>query len=57
MCERKDAQRAQDAAADALTAACLDCISPVSRALRKVYSEVLAEGVPDDLKSLVERLQ
>jgi hypothetical protein len=58
MCERRDAQRAQDAAADALTEACrLMCPDEIGATLRKVYDETLKEAVPDELKELIGKLQ
>lgn len=58
MCERRDARRAQNEAADALAEACrMMCPDEIGTALRKVYDETLKVPVPDHLKSLVDRLQ
>jgi hypothetical protein len=57
MCERKEAQRAQNAAADALTIACIECRDQVGASLALAYAAAVAEAVPQQITELLERLR
>lgn len=58
MCERREARNAQDAAAEALTIACIDvCRNHIGVGLKKVFDDTVNEAIPERFKELLGRLQ
>lgn len=60
MCSRQEArqaQEAQDRAAEALVHACHGTSDQVGNVLAKIYEDTLSEPLPEDFGKLVERLQ
>lgn len=60
MCERRNARKAQDAAAEALTLACLNVVcpnDPLGAALQVAFDEVVREVVPARLAEALEKLR
>ena len=58
MCDRREAQMAQNLAADTLTAVCLSlCTDEVGLSLKQVYDTTLVEAMPSRFKELLAKLK
>jgi hypothetical protein len=57
MCKQSDSIEQRRKAADDLSQACRHAFpDEISKALHQVYDDTVREGIPDDLKQLVDRL-